>query len=234
MSHGWPASDLSNSAESPEYEPVTDDGMSMARCACDDRGDRVAQRRAARQIEADGDRRKLLLVRERSGAEMCSKRAKVESGTWLLPVTVLGVAEVLVLVRARSGVADGRRRAGRGAGAGDVELRQRGRVLLIARLRLQDHAVLVGLRIDRRNLALAEGVVERVVDRLHRDAEPAGGFAVDLDLHAQAALLRLRGDVEQPPILSASAPRASRTIRSRRRRRCRPACTDTARGSPAC
>ena len=33
-----------------------------------------------------------------SGAEMCSKRAKVESGTWLLPVTVLGVAEVLVLV----------------------------------------------------------------------------------------------------------------------------------------
>ena len=33
-----------------------------------------------------------------SGAEMCSKRAKVESGTWLLPVMVLGVAEVLVLV----------------------------------------------------------------------------------------------------------------------------------------
>ena len=65
-------------------------------------------------------------------------------------------------------------------------------------MRLEDHAILVGLRIDRRDLALAEGVVERVVDRLHRDAEPAGGFAVDLDLHAQAALLRLRGDVEQP------------------------------------
>ena len=33
-----------------------------------------------------------------SGAEVCSKRAKVESGTWFEPVTVLGVAEVLVLV----------------------------------------------------------------------------------------------------------------------------------------
>ena len=33
-----------------------------------------------------------------SGAEMRSKRAKVESGTWLDPVTALGVAEVLVLI----------------------------------------------------------------------------------------------------------------------------------------
>ena len=106
-----------------------------------------------------------------SGAEMCSKRASVLE------------------------------RHLHAAGAGDVELRQRIRVLLVARLRFEDDAVLVGLRIDRGNLPLAEGAVECVVDRLHRNAEPAGLLAIDLDLHAQAALLRLRGDVAQPRIL---------------------------------
>ncbi len=33
-----------------------------------------------------------------SGAVVCAKRAKAASGTWLLLVTVLGVAVVLVLV----------------------------------------------------------------------------------------------------------------------------------------
>src|SRR4051812_36955166 len=98
MSHGWPVSDLSNSAESPEYEPVTDDGISMVRCAW--------ETAATASLSADPRGRLKLIVTDgncswwasASGAEMCSKRAKVESGTWLLPVTVLGVAEVLVLV----------------------------------------------------------------------------------------------------------------------------------------
>ena len=33
-----------------------------------------------------------------SGAEVCTKCAKADSGTWFEPVTVLGVAVVLVLV----------------------------------------------------------------------------------------------------------------------------------------
>src|SRR5258708_2148868 len=95
MSHGCPASDLSNSAESPEYDPVTDDGMPMARCAS------VIAATASLSAEPRG-RLKLMVTEGNcswcasiSGAEMCSKRAKVESGTWLLPVTVFGVAEVL-------------------------------------------------------------------------------------------------------------------------------------------
>ena len=53
--------------------------------------------------------------------------------------------------------------------------------LLELGLHLQHHAVLVRLREDGRDQALAERVVERVVDRRRRDAEPARGLAVDLD-----------------------------------------------------
>ena len=70
----------------------------MARCAW--------ETAATASLSADPRGRLKLMVTDgncswcasASGAEMCSKRAKVESGTWLLPVTVLGVAEVLVLV----------------------------------------------------------------------------------------------------------------------------------------
>ena len=48
-----------------------------------------------------------------SGAVMRSKRAKVESGTWLLPVMALGVAEVLVLVVPAAVLATDGRGAGR-------------------------------------------------------------------------------------------------------------------------
>ena len=55
-----------------------------------------------------------------------------------------------------------------------------------AGLRLEDHAVLVGLGEDGRDDALAEGVVERVVDRARRDRQPRGGVAVDVDQGRQA------------------------------------------------
>ena len=54
------------------------------------------------------------------------------------------------------------------------------------RLDLQHDVVLVQLREHRRDLPLAEGVVERVVDHLRRDAEPRRGVAVD-DERAPAA-----------------------------------------------
>ncbi len=53
--------------------------------------------------------------------------------------------------------------------------------LLELGLDLEHHAVLVGLGEDGRDQALAEGVVERVVDGRRRDAEAAGGVAVDVD-----------------------------------------------------
>ncbi len=60
---------------------------------------------------------------------------------------------------------------------------------------LEDHAILVALRVDGRNLALREGVVERVVDILNAHAKTRGGGAVDLDIDLQAALLAVRIDV---------------------------------------
>ena len=85
----------------------------------------------------------------------------------------------------------------RAAGGRDVDPRQRGRVALVLRHRLQHHAVLVGLGVDGGDLALAEGVVERIVDGLHGDAEPPGRLAVDLHHGAQAAVLGLRHHLAQ-------------------------------------
>ena len=65
------------------------------------------------------------------------------------------------------------------------------------RLRFQYHAVLVGLAEDGRDLPLAERVVQRVLDRLHRHAEPAGLFAIDLMIGAEAVVLLVGGDVPQ-------------------------------------
>ena len=67
--------------------------------------------------------------------------------------------------------------------------------MLVARLRFQDHAILVGLAVNGGNLPLAEGVVECVGDTLHGDAEAAGLLAVDIDVDARAALLRFGGDL---------------------------------------
>ena len=81
--------------------------------------------------------------------------------------------------------------------AGTYSLRERAGVALVLRHGLQHDAVLVGLRVDGRDLALAEGVVERIVDRLHGDAEPARRLAVDVDERAQAAFLGLVDDLAQ-------------------------------------
>src|SRR6185312_16290445 len=52
-------------------------------------------------------------------------------------------------------------------------------------------------RVDGGNLPLAVGVVERVGDALHRDAEAPGLAAVDLHRYARAAFLIFRGDLAQ-------------------------------------
>ena len=50
-------------------------------------------------------------------------------------------------------------------------------LLLELRRDFQHHVILVELREHGRHLALAERVVERVVDQLRRDAEPRSGVA---------------------------------------------------------
>ena len=56
---------------------------------------------------------------------------------------------------------------------------------------------MVGLGVDDRDLPLAEGVVEDVVDILHRDAQPPHGFAIGAHDLAQASALRLGRDIAQ-------------------------------------
>ena len=82
---------------------------------------------------------------------------------------------------ARSTRGDRRQRHLLAAGAGaQVEAGRATRASgAIAGCDFEDHAVLVGLGEDRRDDALAEGAVERVVDRGGGDAEARGGVAVD-------------------------------------------------------
>ncbi len=84
------------------------------------------------------------------------------------------------------------------AGGGrHVDAAEGRRVVLVLRERLQHNSVLVGLPIDRRDLPLAKGIIEGIVDRLHGDAEAAGQVAVDADHGTQATLLGVRGDVAE-------------------------------------
>ena len=64
----------------------------------------------------------------------------------------------------------------------------------------QDDAILVRLGIDRRNDALAEGIIKHVVDGRRRDAETARGGAVDDEIDGQTLLLQIArhiGDLRQ-------------------------------------
>jgi len=65
------------------------------------------------------------------------------------------------------------------------------------RARPQHDAILVQLREDRRDLALAERVVQRIVDHQGRDAEPRGGGAIDLHSRLQALVELVRRHVVQ-------------------------------------
>ena len=110
-----------------------------------------AERHALRQVEADGDGRELALVADRQR---------------------LGLA--------RGPLGEGRQRhllpGGRRL---DVDLVEAVHVALQLGQDLHHHVVAVLLREVLRHLALAEGVVERVVDELRREAVAGGLVAVD-------------------------------------------------------
>ena len=78
-----------------------------------------------------------------------------------------------------------------------IDLVQRVEVALQLRQDFQDHVVAVELGEVLRHLALAEGVIERIVDQLRGDAVARGGVAVDLQLERGALGLLVGGDVAQ-------------------------------------
>ena len=95
------------------------------------------------------------------------------------------------------------------AARGQVDRRQRLQRGLQRRVGLQDHAVLVGLGEDGGDDALAEHIVQRVVDRRRRDAEARRGGAVDHQVDRQPLLLQVAGDIGQLGQLAAAAPAVS-------------------------
>ena len=63
------------------------------------------------------------------------------------------------------------------------------------RIGLHDHAVFVRLRVDGGDDALAEGVIQRVVDGGGGDAEARRGVAIDVDLRRQAGVGEIGRDI---------------------------------------
>src|SRR6185312_681868 len=133
-----------------------------------DRGDRLAERGARREVERDRRRRKL--------SEMRNLQRR-------------GLLPHLRQDRERH-----RRRADRG---GQVDVPQRLQRVLQRRIGLQDHALLVGVGEDGRDDALTVGIVERIVDGGRRDAEARCLVAVDLDEDRQALCREVGRDIAE-------------------------------------
>ena len=74
---------------------------------------------------------------------------------------------------------------------------ERAGVDLKSRIEFEHDVILVELREYRRDLPLAEGVVERVVDRLGRHPQPRGGVAVDAQRCARGGRLSIGRHVLQ-------------------------------------
>ncbi len=86
----------------------------------------------------------------------------------------------------------------RAAGSGQhINVIQLRRIALKFRQRFQDDVILVQLREERGNLPLAERVVERVVNRLRRDAEPRRRHAVNHQGRLRAVRLLVGGHVAE-------------------------------------
>ena len=129
----------------------------------------LSQRHALREVEADGDGRKLALMADRERPHR-HRRPLGEN-------------------RERDLFARERRL--------DVDLVQRVDLALQLGQDLEDHVIAVELREVLRDLPLAEGVVERVVDELRCDAVTGRRVAVDRERQRGAVGLLVGGDVAQ-------------------------------------
>src|SRR5439155_11032 len=103
-------------------------------------------------------------------------------------------------------------------GAAHVDLRERLGALPVLRGHLHHDVVLVERRVDRRDLALAEGVVERLVDHLRGHADARGAGTVDLQRHLEPAILLVVPRPPPPPVKAVAVATAGsvRTISTKR------------------
>ncbi len=87
------------------------------------------------------------------------------------------------------------------------------RILLELRVHFKHNAILVQLGKDRRNLALAKGVVERVVNRLGQNAKARRRIAVDGEVGIQSAVKLVGRDIAQLRLLFQFLQKARRPLR---------------------
>ena len=130
---------------------------------------RLTERHAGREVEADGDRRELRLVTDRQRRD-----------------------------RRRRPFGEGAERHHLAArGRTDVDEVQALRVALQVGPNFLNHVVGVDLGEILRDLPLAVGVVQRVVDQLRLDAEARRHVAIDRQMERRAGVLLIGGDVAQ-------------------------------------
>ena len=96
---------------------------------------------------------------------------------------------------ARLHAREGTQRNLRTGGGVHVNIFQRIGILLELRIDFHHHVILIELREDGGDLALAEGVVQRVVDIRGQHAEARGGVAIDGQRGEQPLVLLIAGDV---------------------------------------
>ena len=169
ISHSWLDSELSYAPAAPRKVIVTPAGSFRSRVASRIASTDVPSETPARGVEADRRGRVLRHVRD------LQRRAAFHD------VGHRGERRGLARRGAQLHRAEG---GGRGGGVGP---------------RLQDHAVLVGLREDGRDDALAEGAVQRGVDVGGGDVQARGRVAVDVHVHRGAGRIRIGHHVAHLP-----------------------------------
>ena len=92
---------------------------------------------------------------------------------------------------------DGGQRHDAAVAAGETDILQRREARRRLGILLEHHAILIRLSVNSGDQPLAEGVVQRVIDIGHRDAEAAGAVAIHLDIGGQAFVLPVAADVGQ-------------------------------------
>ncbi|MNI37237.1 hypothetical protein D3C73_913210 [compost metagenome] len=166
--------------------------------------DRIGQRITRGDVERHRHRRQLLLVADqqrRAGHLGLGQRRQRDDAAGTDGDA--GVLRTDTGGRGRVGGSDlaeaGRVGAGQCAGAigGDRQLFHQRSAGTELRRHFQHHPVLVELGEDGRDLALAERIVERVVDGLHRHAQHAGLVAVDVQFQCAALVGQVVVDVGQ-------------------------------------
>ena len=109
------------------------------------------------------------------------------------------------------------------AAAVTIDLAQNVGIVAQHRIDLEDHVILGQGPEHGGDLALAERVIQRLVDRVHGDAVGRGGLAIDIDGHLQAGILPVVGHVGQFGLLAQRLhqPACSRCRSSVSSRSCR-------------